>query len=214
MKLDARTIATAALPLLDDGGVDGLTMRKVASALGVQAPALYWHVKNKRELLDAMARELLVSAVDGLEAPRRGTDWQDWLTELVGRLRATLLRYRDGARVFAGTNVSDESMWRAIELTLRTLEDAGFSGRDVGRVIPILLHYTIGFVIEEQAQTGVDYPDANPYRDDRVTQSVPAERYPLVARMVADIFSTDPDEEFDYGVRVILAGVRTTFGIP
>jgi len=127
VKLDARTIATAALPLLDDGGVDGLTMRKVAAALGVQAPALYWHVKNKRELLDAMARVLFVSAVDGLEAPRRGTDWQDWLAELAGRLRKTLLRYRDGGRVLAGTNVSDDSMWRVTELTLRTLEDAGFS---------------------------------------------------------------------------------------
>jgi TetR/AcrR family tetracycline transcriptional repressor len=213
VKLDAKTIATAALPLLDDGGIDGLTMRKVATALGVQAPALYWHVKNKRELLDAMARVLFVSAVDGLEAPRRGTDWQDWLTELAGRLRKTLLRYRDGARVLAGTNVSDDSMWRVTELTLRTLEDAGFSARDVTRVFPLLLHYTIGYVIEEQAQTGVDYPDGNPYRTDEISQSVDAERYPLTARMVADLFAADPDAEFEHGVRVILAGVRTTYDI-
>lgn len=213
MKLDARTIATAALPLLDDGGVDGLTMRRVAGALGVQAPALYWHVKNKRELLDAMARVLFVNAVDGVEAPRRGTDWQDWLAELAGRLRASLLRYRDGARVLAGTNVSDESMWRVTELTLRTLEDAGFSARDVTRVFPILLHYTIGFVIEEQAQTGADYPDGNPYQPDQIRQSVDAERYPLTSRMVVDVFASDPDAEFEHGLRVILAGVRTTYDI-
>ncbi|MET9274659.1 TetR/AcrR family transcriptional regulator C-terminal domain-containing protein [Kribbella sp. NPDC003557] len=213
MKLDARTIATAALPLLDDGGVDGLTMRKVATALGVQAPALYWHVKNKRELLDAMARVLFVSAVDGLEAPRRGTDWQDWLAELAGRLRKTLLRYRDGARVLAGTNVSDDSMWRVTELTLRTLEDAGFSARDVTRVFPLLLHFTIGYVIEEQARTGVDYPDGNPYQADRIGRSVDAERYPLTARMVGDLFAADPDAEFDHGVRVILAGVRATYDL-
>ncbi|MGW5190113.1 TetR/AcrR family transcriptional regulator C-terminal domain-containing protein [Kribbella sp. NPDC004138] len=213
MKLDARTIATAALPLLDDGGVDGLTMRKVATALGVQAPALYWHVKNKRELLDAMARVLFVSAVDGLEAPRRGTDWQEWLAELAGRLRKTLLRYRDGARVLAGTNVSDDSMWRVTELTLRTLEDAGFSARDVTRVFPLLLHYTIGYVIEEQAQTGVDYPDGNPYQTDEIRKSVDAERYPLTARMVVDLFAADPDAEFDHGVRVILAGVRATYDL-
>jgi TetR/AcrR family tetracycline transcriptional repressor len=213
VKLDARTIATAALPLLDDGGVDGLTMRKVAAALGVQAPALYWHVKNKRELLDAMARVLFVSAVDGLEAPRRGTDWQDWLIELAGRLRNTLLRYRDGARMLAGTNVSDESMWRVTELTLRTLEDAGFSARDVTRVFPILLHYTIGYVIEEQAQTGVEYPDGNPYQPDQISRLVDAERYPLTSRMVVDVFAADPDAEFDHGVRVILAGVRATYDL-
>ncbi|MFI6831291.1 TetR/AcrR family transcriptional regulator C-terminal domain-containing protein [Kribbella sp. NPDC050241] len=210
MKLDAGAIATAALGLLDDTGVDGLTMRKVAAELGVQAPALYWHVKNKQELLDAMARVLFVSAVDGIEAPRRGTQWQDWLIELAGRLRAALLRYRDGARVLAGTNVSDDSMWRVTELTLRTLEDAGFPMRDAVRIFPILLHYTIGFVLEEQAQTGVAYPDGNPYNPEQLAQAVDADRYPLTARMVGDLFTADPDAEFDHGLRIILAGVHAT----
>ena len=208
MKLDAASIATAALGLLDETGVEGLTMRKVAAALDVQAPALYWHVKNKRELLDAMGRALFVSAVRGVEAPRRETPWQDWLVELARRLRSTLLRYRDGARVLAGTNVSDDSMWRLTELTLRTLEDAGFSIRDAARVYPILLHFTIGFVIEEQAQTGVEYPDGNPYQPERIGQAVDAERFPLTARMVDDLFAADPDEEFEYGLRAILAGIR------
>ncbi|MFG1626594.1 TetR/AcrR family transcriptional regulator C-terminal domain-containing protein [Kribbella sp. NPDC049227] len=210
MKLDAGAIATAALGLLDDTGVDGLTMRKVAAELGVQAPALYWHVKNKQELLDAMARVLFVSAVDGVEAPRRGTQWQDWLIELAGRLRAALLRYRDGARVLAGTNVSDDSMWRVTELTLRTLEDAGFPMRDAVRIFPILLHYTIGFVLEEQAQTGVAYPDGNPYNPEQITRAVDSDRYPLTARMVGDLFTADPDAEFDHGLRIILAGVQAT----
>jgi AcrR family transcriptional regulator len=210
VKLDAGAIATAALGLLDDTGVDGLTMRKVAAELGVQAPALYWHVKNKQELLDAMARVLFVSAVDGVEAPRRGTQWQDWLIELAGRLRAALLRYRDGARVLAGTNVSDDSMWRVTELTLRTLEDAGFEMRDAVRIFPILLHYTIGFVLEEQAQTGVAYPDGNPYQPEQLTQAVDADRYPLTARMVGELFTADPDAEFDHGLRIILAGVHAT----
>ncbi|WP_280469956.1 TetR family transcriptional regulator [Nocardia brasiliensis] len=65
-------IAQAALDLLDEVGLDGPTMRKVAAALDVQAPALYWHVANKRELLDAMARNVFVAAIEGLEAPRRG----------------------------------------------------------------------------------------------------------------------------------------------
>ncbi|WP_198676208.1 TetR/AcrR family transcriptional regulator C-terminal domain-containing protein [Kribbella monticola] len=212
-KLDAGMIATAALELLDESGVDGLTMRKVAAALDVQAPALYWHVKNKRELLDAMARALFVSAVHGLEAPRRETDWQDWLVELAGRLRSALLRYRDGARVMAGTSISDESLWRVTELTLRTLEDAGFSIREAARVFPILLHYTIGFVIEEQARAGIEYPDGNPYRPDLLAAEIDSERYPLTVQMVGDLFSTDPDEEFNHALRVILAGIRATTGI-
>ncbi|AHH21938.1 putative transcriptional regulator, TetR family [Nocardia nova SH22a] len=205
MKLDAGAIGAAALELLDEGGLDGLTMRKVATALNVQAPALYWHVKNKRELLDVMARAVFVDAVSGVEAPRREVSWQDWVAELAGRLRTAMLRHRDGGRLLAGTNVSDDSMWRTTELTLRTLEDAGFTPVDAGRVFPVVLHYTIGFVIEEQARTGVDYAD-NPYTE--LDTVVDAERYPRTAQMVIDQAEAEPDAEFAHGLRVILTGVR------
>ncbi|WP_433726814.1 TetR/AcrR family transcriptional regulator C-terminal domain-containing protein [Nocardia sp. CA-129566] len=210
MKIDAKVIADAALGLLDEVGLDGLTMRKVAAALDVQAPALYWHVKNKRELLDAMAQRVFVSAVDGVEAPRRGEDWQDWVAALAGRLRRSMLRYRDGAKVLAGTYVSDEAMWRTAELTLRTLEDAGFSALDAERVFPILLHYTVGFVIEEQSHSGAEYADGNPYDLAQLAHAVDADRYPRAARMVADFFEADTDAEFDHGLRVILAGILAT----
>ncbi|WP_433713893.1 TetR/AcrR family transcriptional regulator C-terminal domain-containing protein [Nocardia sp. CA-084685] len=210
MKIDATVIAEAALGLLDEVGLDGLTMRKVAAALDVQAPALYWHVKNKRELLDAMARRVFVSAVDGIEAPRQGEDWQDWVVAVAGRLRRSMLRYRDGAKVLAGTYVNEEAMWRTVELTLRTLEDAGFALVDAERVFPILLHYTIGFVIEEQAQAGAEYADGNPYDSARIAQTVDAERYPRTARMVGELFDADTDVEYERGLRVILAGIRAT----
>ncbi|MFI6365696.1 TetR/AcrR family transcriptional regulator C-terminal domain-containing protein [Nocardia sp. NPDC050630] len=210
MKIDATVIAEAALGLLDEVGLDGLTMRKVAAALDVQAPALYWHVKNKRELLDAMARRVFVSAVDGIEAPRQGEDWQDWVVAVAGRLRRSMLRYRDGAKVLAGTYVNEEAMWRTVELTLRTLEDAGFALVDAERVFPILLHYTIGFVIEEQAQSGAEYADGNPYDSARIAQTVDAERYPRTARMVGELFGADTDVEYERGLRVILAGIRAT----
>ncbi|PXX54592.1 TetR family transcriptional regulator [Nocardia tenerifensis] len=209
MKLDTQVIAQAALELLDDVGLDGLTMRKVAAALDVQAPALYWHVKNKRELLDAMARTVFVAAVEGVEAPRRDESWQDWTVGLATRLRRSMLRYRDGASVLAGTYVDDDAMWRTVELTLRTLEDAGFALAEAARVFPILLHYTVGFVIEEQARGGAEY-DSNPYRPDHIEQAVDGDRYPLSATMVDELFSADFDAEFEYGLRVILAGIVAT----
>lgn len=213
MKLDVGVIAEAALGLLDEIGLDGLTMRKVAAALDVQAPALYWHVKNKRELLDAMAQAVFVSAMTGVEAPRQGESWQDWVAELAGRLRRSMLHYRDGAKVLAGTYVSDEAMWRTMELTLRTLEDAGFSAFEAGRVFPILLHYTTGFVIEEQARAGADYPE-NPYTAGQIAQVVDPDRYPRTAHLVTDLFGADVDAEFDHGLRVILAGIQSTRTIP
>ncbi|WP_280331617.1 TetR/AcrR family transcriptional regulator C-terminal domain-containing protein [Nocardia wallacei] len=207
MKLDTAVIAEAALGLLDEVGLDGLTMRKVAAALDVQAPALYWHVKNKRELLDAMAQAVFVSAVTGVEAPRQGENWQNWVIALASRLRHAMLRHRDGAKVLAGTFISDEAMWRTVELTLRTLEDAGFGPAEAHRVFPIMLHYTVGFVIEEQARSGTEYTRGNPYDADHLARAVDAERYPRAARMVTAVFGIDPDAEFEQGLRVVLAGI-------
>src|ERR1700688_4158094 len=53
--LKRQGVVRTALRILDEVGLDGLTVRKLASELGVQAPALYWHFKNKQALLDEMA---------------------------------------------------------------------------------------------------------------------------------------------------------------
>ncbi len=49
----------SALELLNEVGIEGLTTRKLAQKLGVEQPTLYWHVKNKRALPDALAIEML-----------------------------------------------------------------------------------------------------------------------------------------------------------
>ncbi|MFG3717141.1 TetR family transcriptional regulator [Streptomyces massasporeus] len=81
MKINSEAIARTALRLLDDVGLDGLTMRLIAQDLGVRAPTLYWRIKNKQELLDAMATPVYVEAAERLEPPRDGSPWEDWLAE-------------------------------------------------------------------------------------------------------------------------------------
>ncbi|MFF0490617.1 TetR/AcrR family transcriptional regulator C-terminal domain-containing protein [Nocardia sp. NPDC003482] len=206
VKLTVDLIARTALELLNEVGLDGLTMRQLAARLNVQAPALYWHVKNKQELLDAMATIMYVDTVADIEAPRRGESWQEWAAGWARRLRRTLLRYRDGARVFAGTAASDPVVFRTVELTLRTLCDAGFSLRDAARGFPAVLHYTVGFTIEEQARSGLAYDADNPYR--RMGEVVDPERFPLTAAALGDLFDPDTDAGFDDGLRVVLAGLR------
>lgn len=213
-KITAEVIARTSLRLLNEVGLDGLTMRLVAKELDVQAAALYWHVKNKQELLDAMAAIMFVESASGLESPRRGVSWQDWSVDLARRLRAAMLRYRDGARVFAGTNVSDPLLSRTIELTLRTLQDAGFSLREAARGFPTLLHYTVGFTIEEQARTDARYGDDNPYSPERIAESIDADRFPLAAQVREELFDPDTDAGFEHGLRIILAGMQATRSAP
>lgn len=210
MKLSPEALARTSLKLLDEVGLDGLTMRLVAKALDVQAPALYWHVRNKQELLDVMASTVFAEAAEGIEAPRRGVTWEAWCTDVACRLRRAMLRYRDGARVLAGTNAPHPLVFRTVELTVRTLQDAGFSLHDAARGFPTLLHYTVGYTIEEQARTGQAYAGDNPYDPERIAGMVDATRFPLVAEVIGVLFDPDTDAGFEHGLRIILAGLRVT----
>ncbi len=205
MALTVDTIARTALAQLAGVGLDGLTMRVVASALDVRAAALYWHVKNKQELLAAMAGVIFADAVAGLEAPRAGESWEQWLADLARAQRAAMLRYRDGARILAGSNLAEPTLFRATELALRTLQDAGFPVRQAARAVAALTHYTIGFTIEEQAHqeaaTHTSHADL-----------VDATRFPLTAQAYVDdgLWDSDTDGCFEYGLALILTGMAAT----
>ena len=207
MKISPEVIARASLGLLDQVGLDGLTMRLVARELGVQAPALYWHVKNKQELLDGMAAIVLAEVSDGQEFPPRDISWESVLSDRAWRLRTTLLRHRDGAKMVAGTNVGHPAVVRRFELTLRVLNDAGFPLGDAAMAMSTLLHYTIGFTIEEQARLGEAYPTGeNPYRPEALAGYFDPERFPLAAQVKDDLSGTDA--HFQIGVDTILTGLR------
>ena len=206
MRLTSDLIARTALRLLNDVGLDGLTMRLLAKELDVQAPTLYWHVKNKQQLLDAMADLIAAEVADGLEAPARGTTWQEWIAELARKMRRTMLRYRDGARVSAGAYTTHPAIGRMVELTLRTLRDAGFPISAAARAFPTVLHYTVGFTIEEQARTGADYAGENPYAAEK--PSFDPEKYPLAASVAEELFAVDSDANFEHGLGIVLTGMR------
>ena len=210
VRLTREAIAKAALGLLAEAGQSGLTMRLVAKELNVGASALYGHVKDKRELLDAMATLMFVEATDGLEAPRVGVSWDEWLAEWMRSLRKVLFRYRDGALVFVGTYVNHPAMLRSSELTLRTMEDAGFTPRDAARGVAALVHYVLSFCIEEQARTGQDYSDSNPYQAGHIVEDFDANKYPLTAHVMKETADGTPEVEFEYGMQIILNGIRAT----
>lgn len=149
--MDRSTVVRTALRVLDEVGLDGLTVRRLADELGVRAPALYWHVRDKRELLDAMADALHADAFADLELPRRGEPWVAWLAELARRLRGTALAHRDGAWLLAGRPLAGACDGRPLALATRTLVDAGFSAAQAGHALAALHAYVQGSALTEQA---------------------------------------------------------------
>lgn len=96
--LDRDRLVGAAFALLEEEGLEGLSMRRLAARLGVQAPALYWHIADKGELLGLMAQDIYAPAYAGVP---HAAHWRDWLRGFGHALRATFATHRDGARLCA-----------------------------------------------------------------------------------------------------------------
>ncbi|MGO4753248.1 TetR family transcriptional regulator, partial [Streptomyces sp. 2MCAF27] len=107
-RLDRAQVVDTALRLLNEVGLEGLTLRRIAKELNVQAPALYWHFKNKQALLDEMATAMYREMAAGAAAAPAAT-WQERVADAQRALRRALLRYRDGAKVFSGSHFTDTS---------------------------------------------------------------------------------------------------------
>ncbi|GAA3687014.1 tetracycline resistance transcriptional repressor TetR(A) [Nonomuraea antimicrobica] len=191
------TVVRAALELLDEVGLEGLSMRRLAARLGVQNPALYWHFRDKQELLDEMARELLAPDLGG---PGEGESWREWLTRRAHRYRRTLLSHRDGARLIAIGNPGPD-VARGFELELAILTGLGFTPAQGLHAIAAISHYTLGFVLNEQAARERQAAGAG------LDLAAYAAEFPLTVAGVREGGAPTSDEAFAHGLRLILDGV-------
>jgi TetR/AcrR family transcriptional regulator, tetracycline repressor protein len=204
--LTREKVVRAALRLLDKVGLDGLTLRKLAAELRVQAPALYWHFKNKQELLDEMATCVLTEAIQEMLPGQQG-DWPDWGMHLGHAIRRMLLRHRDGAKMFSGTYLTNSALYSPIEAALTRLEEAGFTARDAICFYRTIYCYAVGFTIEEQAvQPRPGKRDPRYDLKKRAARMVPAEQFPLVLAAGEEMF--DFDRQFQQGLQLIVRGLR------
>ncbi|HEY1704840.1 MAG TPA: TetR/AcrR family transcriptional regulator C-terminal domain-containing protein [Trebonia sp.] len=203
MQLHREDVLAGALALLDAEGLEGLTMRKLAARLGVQAGALYWHFRHKQALLDAMADAVLA----GADGPVPQGTWEQQLAELGARLRRALLARRDGARVVAGTFTVGPGTLRTGAMAVEILRSAGVPAEGAGWAGFALGYYVLGHCIEEQTQAelageggwaakvaGFTERDGS-YFDLAMTAAITA----------------DPAERFAYGLGLFIDGIRARF---
>ena len=204
--LTREKVVRTALRLLDKVGLDGLTLRKLAAELRVQAPALYWHFKNKQELLDEMATCVLTDAIEEMLPGQEG-DWQDWAMHLGHGIRRMLLRHRDGAKMVSGTYLTNSALYSRLEAALHRLVETGFTAHDAICLYLTIYCYAVGFTIEEQAvypRPGKRDPRYDLKR--RAARMIPAEQFPLTLAAGQEMF--DFDRQFQEGLQLIIRGSR------
>ena len=212
MGLEREAVVRVALALLNDVGLDGFTVRRLAERLGVQNPALYWHFKNKQDLLDAMARMMIADAFAGIRPPATNENWADWLAEVAERFRLTLLTHRDGARVIATAELIGSELLGIQEMALSVLTTAGFDLRTALVSVVAIFDYTLGAAFEEQAEPDhTTLSRSNAFGSRR--PSLDPARLPLLAAALDEISATaadDPNVGFKGGIRLLLAGMVAT----
>jgi AcrR family transcriptional regulator len=209
VRIDRSLILRQAFATLNDAGLEGLTLRRLASRLGVKAPALYWHFPSKQALLDEMATQVLRESIQQAHDLAAMSDWKQWAAQYYRRLRALLLRYRDGARMFSGTYLTDVDLFAPMDANLRKLVDVGFTLRQAVVGLGTLYSYTVGFVIEEQA-TEIAPGELNPQYDlAQREKRVDRDLYPLAAAAGAEMFQQH-QARFDEGLAVILTGMAAS----
>ncbi|MFF0725592.1 TetR/AcrR family transcriptional regulator C-terminal domain-containing protein [Streptomyces sp. NPDC004134] len=214
-------IGTAAVALLDEDGIDRLTMRRLADRLAVVAPSLYWHVDTKDDVVD-----LAVDAIFGeVEPPVAGSaagsaaltpagtpdetaaadpDWREGVAAVLGTWRAVLLRHPWAAAVPARRKPGIGPHFLAwMEVLQATLVRAGFTGRDLLAATWALHNHVLG---SASTQVALDVTaEERDIAQERVRAA--ADRYPTLA---ASDYLRDDDWNgtFAAGLDFILDGLE------
>jgi TetR/AcrR family tetracycline transcriptional repressor len=199
-------VIAGALALLDEAGLDELSMRNLARSLGVQAGAIYWHFKDRQDLEDAMVEALF----HGLQEPAPRGRWQEQISELCRRMAAAMLARRDGARLaLRALRPGPETLGLA-EAMMAILRKAGLPQRETLWLGSVVGYYVIGYVSDVQATEAAKARGlASVLRG--VTKKLQRGPYPELRRFsergLAQMMTTrEMQARFEYGLSVILKG--------
>jgi len=207
--LSRERIVTTALELADTGGAGALTMRRLATELGVGVMTLYGYFRNKREVLDAM-----MDAMSGqVGAPDPEGDWQAELRKLARSMREVFRAYPGVIRLTGLGPISSRSSIDAAERALRVLERAGFDAHGAARAYGLLVTYTLGFssLAVPRALHAEESEESRRLWQATIA-ALPPRDYASVRAAARDIAWWDADEQFEWGLGTLLAGLEAQLG--
>jgi TetR/AcrR family transcriptional regulator, tetracycline repressor protein len=206
-------IVDTALGLLAEGGLEAVSFRRIAKALGVAGPTLYWHVENKRQLMDLMAEELVRRAGRAYAGPEPGQPWWEWLRDDARRMFEALIATRDAPRVVAGNRPSPES-FEGIERVLSALVDAGLTPGQAQKTLFAIGAYVIGSATEWQAEAERESSQPLPDPADEELDALRARALsyqPLLLAAIGELLEQPHAAAFEFGLDLLIDGLRARF---
>jgi AcrR family transcriptional regulator len=193
--LSSDRIVTTARDLADREGLDAVTLRRLATELGVHVTSLYNHVPTRDAIVDGIV-ELLISEADLPGSPR---NWEEWVRAFVAALGAIAAVHPGAFTALERRPVQGERAVSSFEAALAAFERAGLSSTEAYSAVKATTYVALAIGLEralaargEGAATAVD--------------PLPPDRFPHV-RALRDV--DDPEETWAFSVETLVAGLRT-----
>jgi AcrR family transcriptional regulator len=202
--LNKERVLRAAIGLADEGGIESLTMRKLAQKLGVEAMSLYHYVSKKDDIFDGIV-DLVISEI---AVPPKETEWKVALREIAISAHEVLVRHPWACSLMWTTSISPARL-RYMESILGTLRQSGFSADLTHHAYHALESHISGFTLwqvnipfkaEDIAELGATF-----------LETLPTDEYPYVAEHTEQhLMPPDSEEknEFEFGLDLILDGLE------
>ncbi|WP_392972559.1 TetR/AcrR family transcriptional regulator [Streptomyces sp. LN245] len=212
--LTADRIVRAAIELLDNEGLDGLNMRSLAQRLGTAATAVYWHIKNKDDLVrlasDAVWAEVELPDLDT-------TDWRAAAAAHATGVYAMLTRHPWLVQAFGSHLLYGSAQARHNDFSLAVYEKAGFAAADADRAAAAALAFVLGSTLGPAAQVSLNRrfnkkgEGAEELMADAMTRATEtAMQFPHLRKRLDTAAATEyagaPDNSFEFGLRSLLDG--------
>ena len=201
-------VVAEALNVLRTEGLRGLTTRRVATRLNVMSPALYWHVRNKEELLQLVADAICAEMV----LPHNEWPFRERLAKIAHEYRRVLMAYRDGTKLFAEHPPVGPHRLKLYDAAVETFLDAGFRVSEAIAMATFFRNYLLGMVAEEtrgrgKQQTSGVFPVAA-LGIELQRLGIESSEYPSLARAADQLDEIRPETLFKAGLKVILDGLE------
>lgn len=204
--LSKQRVVAEAVRLADREGVEGLSMRRLADALGAGAMSLYHYVANKDELLDAMV-DVVFSEI---EPPPEGSDWQSAMRRESESARQVLARHPWAISLMESRTTPGPANLRHREAVTGCLRRAGFSVPMATHANWLLNGYVYGYALQV-ASLPFDTADELAEMTENVyLPQLPPDEFPYLNESAAALVAAgyDPAEEFTFGLDLILAALE------
>lgn len=198
----ARVVAEA-LALVNAGGLESLTMRRLADRLRAHLPTIYRLVDGKDALIDEMAETILAKALENSDTA--DSEWTSRVKSLAAGLRSALLAQRDGARIVGGNYAAKRANLTFVDTLVGSIQAGGLARERALWAASSLFCYILGEVLEQQGAAGGEAETL-----DGVVQTGD---YPHLASSPVERL-LDFDARFDFGLNLLISGMRSGAGCP